>query len=251
VPLTKSTEAKNLPAASTEELYAQMASDLKTAIEIMPQVTYDQTTEGRVTRWAAEALMARIYLFYTGFYNKDALPLSGEGSVSKQQVIDWLDDAITNSGHQLVDNFLELWPYTNSATLADTASMTDNDYIKEYLEDNPNEDITYAEDNGARSPETVFAVQFSNFSNWGVPRGYSNQYQLFFALRGMQSLENTFPYAGGWGQGNSVPASLVDQWQQDEPNDPRLWASVIDIEEELVPQGYQRGQWDFVMESNY
>lgn len=249
VPLTTSTESENLPASSPEELYGQMASDLKTAIEIMPKVSYDQTTEGRVTRWAAEALMARIYLFYTGFYNQDALPLPGEGSVSKQQVIDWLDDSITNSGHQLVDNFLELWPYTNSATLADTASMG-FDYIKEYL-NNTNEDITYAADNGARSPETMFAIKFSNFSEFGVARGYSNQYQLFFALRGMQSLESTYPYAGGWGQGNSIPASLVKQWQQDEPNDPRLWASVIDIEEELVPQGYQRGQWDFVMESNY
>ncbi len=249
VPLKVTTEPANLPAASSEELYAQMATDLKTAIEIMPKNQYTSVEDGRVTPWAAQALMARIFLFYTGFYNQDALPLVDGGSVSKQNVIDWLDDCINNSGHQLVDNFLELWPYTNSATLASLDDM-ENSFIKEYI-DETGEELTYACDNGARSPETMFAIKFSNFSDWGVKRGYSNQYMLYFALRGLQSLDNTFPYAGGWGQGNSIPESLVNQWQEDEPDDVRLWASVIDIEKELIPQGYSRGAWDFVMESNY
>jgi hypothetical protein len=97
----------------------------------------------------------------------------------------------------------------------------------------------------------VFALQFSNFANWDIRRGYSNTYELFYALRGLQNLENTYPFAGGWGQGNSVPSTLVKQWQTDEPNDPRLWASVMDIEKEVIPLGYLRGQWDFVLESNY
>jgi hypothetical protein len=74
---------------------------------------------------------------------------------------------------------------------------------------------------------------------------------LFYALRGLQSLEKTYPFAGGWGQGNSIPTTLVEQWKADEPNDPRLWASVMDIEKEVIPLGYQRGAWDFVLESNY
>lgn len=244
VPLTTSTEPENLPAATSEELYGQMASDLKTAIEIMPNVPYDQIEDGRVTRWAAEALMARIYLFYTGFYQKDALPLADGGTVTKQNVIDWLGDCINNSGHHLVADFHELWPYTNSATIGDYK------YIQDYM-DSTGKSLTYASDNGARNPETMFAVKFSNFSDWGVKRGYSNQYELYFALRGLQPLQNTYPFAGGWGQGNSVPKSLVDEWEADEPNDPRLWASVMDIEKEVVPLGYKRGQWDFVMESNY
>ena len=244
VPLTTKTEPENLPAATSEQLYGQMASDLKTAIEIMPNVSYDQTEDGRVTRWAAEALMARVYLFYTGFYQKDALPLADGGSVTKQNVVDWLGDCISNSGHHLVSDFHELWPYTNSATIGDYK------YIQDYM-DSTGKSLTYASDNGARNPETMFAEKFSNFSDWGVKRGYSNQYELYFALRGLQPLENTFPFAGGWGQGNSVPKSLVDEWEADEPNDPRLWASVMNIEKEVVPLGYKRGQWDFVMESNY
>ncbi|MFW5753888.1 MAG: RagB/SusD family nutrient uptake outer membrane protein [Marinilabiliaceae bacterium] len=261
VPLTIDTEYENLPAAPADELYGQMASDLKKAIEVMPEDKYYEIEDGRVTRWAAEALMARIYLFYTGFYNQDVLPLADGGSVSKQEVIDWLQDCIDNSGHELVDDFHELWPYTNSETI------DDYEYIQDYMEET-GKDLEYASDEGAQNPETMFMIKFSNYADWDVPRGYSNQYQLYFALRGLQPLDKTFPFAGGWGQGNSVPKSLVDQWQADEPDDPRLWASIIDINKEVmdsipnedypensddpyVQTGYLRGQWDFVMESNY
>jgi hypothetical protein len=244
VPLKITTEAVNMGASSSDEIYGQIAADLKNAIELLPDVSYDQTEMGRVTKWAAEALMARVFLFYTGFYNQESIALPDGGSVTKQNVITWLEDAYANSGHYLVDDFHELWPYTNSRTI------DDYQYIQDYMAE-AGKELTYASDNGARNPETVFALQFSNFANWDIRRGYSNTYQLYFALRGLQNLENTYPFAGGWGQGNSVPESLVDQWLADEPNDPRLWASVIDIEEEVIPLGYQRGQWDFVMESNY
>lgn len=245
VPLKLTTEAENLPASSADEIYGQIAYDLKNAIELLPDVPYSETERGRVTKWAAEALMGRIFLFYTGFYNQDAITLpEDEGQVTKQDVINWLEDAYLNSGHYLVDDFHELWPYTNSLT------KDDYQYLQDYMAET-GKDLTYASDYGARNPETMFALQFSNFANWDIRRGYSNTYQLFFALRGLQNLESTYPFAGGWGQGNSVPESLVEQWQEDEPNDPRLWASVMDIEEEIIPLGYQRGQWDFVMESNY
>src|SRR5690606_4912266 len=189
-------------------------------------------------------MMARIYLFYTGFYNKSNIALPEGGSVAKQDVIAWLEDCYANSGHSLVDDFHELWPYTNSETIGDYQ------YIQDYMA-KTGKSLTYASDNGARNPESVFVLQFSNFAGWDIDRGYSNTYQLFYALRGLQNLEHTYPFAGGWGQGNSVPESLVEQWMEDEPNDVRLWASVMDIEEEVIPLGYQRGQWDFVLESNY
>lgn len=239
VPLTISSVAENLPAASADQIYGQMASDLKTAIELMPNDTYDNIQAGHATKWAAEALMARIFLFYTGFYQQQSIALPDGGTVTKQNVIDWLEDCINNSGHQLVGDFHELWPYTNSATIGDY------DYIQDYMAETGKE-LVYASDNGARNPETVFALRFSNYSDWGVKRGYSNQAQLYYGLRGLQFKH---PFAGGWGQGNSVPKTLVDQWMVDEPDDPRLWASVLDIEEELPT--YNKGQWDFVMESNY
>lgn len=242
VPLKITTEMADLGGASPEEIFGQIASDLKAAVSLLPNKPYSNTTEGHVTRWAAQAMMARVWLFYTGFYQKGDLPLAEGGSVSKQEVITMLSECITSSGHILVDDFHELWPYTNSITIQDYP------YIQDYMAET-GKTLTYASDNGARNPETLFALQFSNFADWDIRRGYANQYQLYFALRGLQSLANTYPFAGGWGQGNSIPKAVVDQWQADEPGDPRLWASVLDIEAELP--NYAKGQWDFVMESNY
>ena len=242
VPLKITTEMADLGGATPEEIYGQIASDLKAAVGLLPDKAYTATTEGHVTRWAAQAMMARVWLFYTGFYQKADLPLAGGGSVSKQEVITMLSECITKSGHTLVGDFHELWPYTNALTIQDY------DYIQDYMAETGKQ-LKYASDEGARNPETIFAVQFSNFADWDVRRGYANQYQLYFALRGLQSLANTYPYAGGWGQGNSIPKPVVDMWKANEPNDPRLWASVLDIAAELP--NYAKGQWDFVMESNY
>jgi len=57
--------------------------------------------------------MARAFLFYTGFYGKSTMPVSGGGEVTKQQVISYLEDCINNSGHSLVSDQRNLWPYTN------------------------------------------------------------------------------------------------------------------------------------------
>ena len=242
VPLKLTTELAELGGATPDEIFAQIATDLKTAIELLPSVGYNNTEEGHVTKWAAQAMMARVWLFYTGFYQKADLPLADGGTVNKTDVINWLTDCVNNSGHRLVDDFHELWPYTNSLTI------DDYEYIQDYMAET-GKDLTYASDEGARNPETLFALKFSNFAGWDIDRGYGNMYQLFFALRGLQNVANTFPFAGGWGQGNSIPKPMVDEWMEDEPGDPRLGASVLVIDEEL--SNYAIGQWDFVMESNW
>lgn len=192
VPLKITTEPVNMGASSADSIYGQIASDLKNAIELLPDVPYTETQQGRVTKWAAEALMARIFLFYTGFYQQSAITLPDGGTVTKQDVIAWLEDCYANSGHYLVDDFHELWPYTNRLTIGSYQ------YIQDYMTET-GKSLTYASDDGARNPESVFVLQFSNFANWDIRRGYSNTYQLFYALRGLQNLENTYPFAGGWG----------------------------------------------------
>ena len=74
VPLVLSTVPQNLPRSTADEVYAQIASDLKNAIEIGPSTKYPDFGEGRVSKWAAEGMMARVWLFYTGFYQKSELP---------------------------------------------------------------------------------------------------------------------------------------------------------------------------------
>ena len=240
------TEEQNLGAAEPDAIFAQIASDLKAAIELLPATPYTSTSEGHATRWAAQAMMARTWLFYTGFYQKTELPLAEGGSISKDQVVTWLKELVENSGHRLVDDFHQLWPYTNSLTI------NDYDYMVEYSQESgkPLNSLIYASNEGARNPETIFALQFNVYAGWDIDRGYANTVMLFSGLRGQQK---AFPFAGGWGQGNSVPKHIWDEWEAD---DPRRTASVIDIEAEFGIKtddtpGYERGQWDFVLESNY
>ncbi len=242
VPLVVSTEAVNLPKAPAEDIYAQIASDLKNAIEIMPSKAYSSVSAGHATKWTAEALMARVFLFYTGFYGKDALPLVAEdgtisGSVSKSEVVSWLEDCISNSGHELVGDFRNLWSYTNRYT------VEDYDFTK-------GQGLEWVENDNGVNPETMFAIKFSNFPDWGTTIGYANQYALHFGLRGGQPVENTFPFGQGWGAGPVSPV-IWDKWVQAEPTDTiRREGSIINLPVELP--GYAKGGWaDFIQETDY
>lgn len=126
VPLiTSTTQETNVPRADIDDIYAQIAADLKQAINLMSNRKYNEFVEaGHATKWAAEALMARVFLFYTGFYAKEVLPLKGEdgtlsASVTKAEVIEWVDDCVDNSGHDLLGDYRNLWPYTNEFTVDD------------------------------------------------------------------------------------------------------------------------------------
>jgi hypothetical protein len=141
VPLVITTEPVNYPKADPADLYAQIASDLKTAIEIGPDLRYPTFGEGHVSKWAAEALMARVWLFYTGFYGKTDLPLAEGGSVSKSQVVTWLEDCIEHSGFGLVSDQRNLWPYSNQWTAVDYQYDIDNNLA---WETNENKEIMFA-----------------------------------------------------------------------------------------------------------
>ncbi len=241
VPLVVSTEPVNLPRASSEEIFGQIASDLKMAIGLMPSMPYTGVEAGHATKWAAEALMARAFLFYTGFYNKEYLPLIAEdgsvsGSVSKSEVISWIEDCINNSGHQLVADYRELWSYTNRYT------VEDYEYTK-------GQGLQWVENDGSVNPETVFSIKFSNFASHEGITGYSNQYALYYGFRGGQNLANTFPFGQGWGMGPANPGLWTD-WLEAEPNDPRREATLINIPVE-VPN-YSKGGWgDLIQETDY
>lgn len=224
IPLILKTEAENLPKSPADITYAQIASDLKNAIELMNSSSYTNTESGHATKWAAQALMARVFLFYTGYYNKNELPLpEGEGSITKAQVVGWLDDCISNSGHDLVSDFRNLWPYTNEFTV-------------EHYNYTKGKNLMWEEDG---NKETVFAVKFGTSVDWGdqFKLGYSNQYNLHFGLRTNNGGESTFPFGQGWGAG-PVNSELWNEWLSAEPNDIRRTASILNVETELVSYEY-------------
>lgn len=229
VPLITSTaQETNIARTPVDEVYAQIASDLKNAIELMSGKKYNEYVEaGHATKWAAEALMARVYLFYTGFYKKDSLPLAtaeGAGSISKAEVITWIDDCVSNSGHNLLGDYRNLWPYTNEFT------VDDYNYTKD-AKDKNGKALKWAE-NG--NEETVFALKFCNYAGWESDgqMGFANQFILYFGLRADNGGESTFPFGQGWGQG-PVASTIWDEWKTTEPNDIRMSASILNVNDEL------------------
>jgi hypothetical protein len=222
IPLALSTEPVNIPRTEADLVYGQIAYDLKQAISMLPAVRYNTIESGHATKWAAEALMARVFLFYTGFYNKTELPLGdglGEnaGSVAKTEVISWIDDCIANSGHGLIDDFRRIWAYSNKFT------APEYDFVKDLADAGK----TWVID-GNENQEHVFVVKCSKMADWGTITGYSNQYLIHFGLRADNGGEDTFPFGVGWGAGPVNPTLWTD-WEKAEPNDIRRKASILDV----------------------
>ena len=198
VPLVLSTVPQNLPKSTADEVYAQIASDLKNAIEIGPSTKYPDFGEGRVSKWAAEGMMARVWLFYTGFYQKSELPLAEGGSVSKSQVVAWLEDCIQNSGFGLVSDQRNLWPYTNPYT------------AKDYLYDQEN-NLNWETD---ENKESMFAIKMSNKAGWSADDHLRhNRIVEFYGLR--KTNESAFPFSVQGYSNGPVCEKLWTDWAAD------------------------------------
>ena len=213
VPLVLSTVPQNLPRSTADEVYAQIASDLKNAIEIGPSTKYPDFGEGRVSKWAAEGMMARVWLFYTGFYQKSELPLAEGGSVSKSQVVAWLEDCIQNSGFGLVSDQRNLWPYTNPYT------------AKDYLYDQEN-NLNWETD---ENKESMFAIKMSNKAGWSADDHLRhNRIVEFYGLR--KTNESAFPFSVQGYSNGPVCEKLWTDWAEDPDyaGDYRLVGSICD-----------------------
>ncbi|ATL49273.1 RagB/SusD family nutrient uptake outer membrane protein [Chitinophaga caeni] len=208
-PLVLSPDPENLPRASADELFGQIAADLKMAIEKMPN-TPKVAERGRASKWAAEALMGRAYLFYSGYYKNETINLPGGGTMGKTEVVNYLDDCITHSGYDLYPDFRNLWPYSNLLSKRDGYP---------YSIDN---DLQWAGESGGNY-ETIFAFQNAAKVTWDNV-GDCNRINLYFSPR-EQDEAGIFPYGKGWGFGPVNP-QLWNNWPQ---NDPRKKGSIIDV----------------------
>ena len=243
-------EAMEYPApGSIEEIYGNIAAGLKKAIEIMPARKWDECITGirHATKWDAEALLARVYLFYTGFYSDKegksitTLPLvdfetnelSSE-TLGKDYVVNKLEDCIASSGHSLVPDFRLQWPYTNSATKADYV------YVKNI------EGTWYTDD---INPEEMFSICYSNVAESSRNR---NKFDQYLGVRKRSNYEvNAFPFSRGYGMATVNPY-VWEQWEKDEPGDIRKAASIYSINEEMAdPSKYTWGNDQQMEETGY
>lgn len=202
VPLRTTIEAVNLPRATVDEVYALIASDIKNAVEMMPNKIYQAKSSmaGHATKYAAEAFAARVFLFYTGRYDKKTLPLP-DGEITKEQVVQWLEDCIENSGHDLVSDQRNLWGYTNSATNGSASKKRYEYAVKHKLSWEGNSAI-----------ETLFANKHNLTSNW-TNTWFTNTCAMFYSpsTDNADWQEESYPFQSGWGAGPVSPR-MVSEW---------------------------------------
>ena len=235
------------PQISGEALWGQIVEDCKIAADIMPAV--QSSGDGHVDKYAAEALLGRVWLFTTGFfglsdvtlpaYENEAIGVSiPEGTkLGKADVGKYITDCVNNSGYTLVSDYHNLWAYTNRCSIEDEANPWHGKGYK------------WVEDDGARNPEAMFVIKFNTQPSWSTTIGYANQTALFMGVR-EQSYSNgeCMPFGQGWGMCPVSPA-LVSDWKAIEPNDQRLDASVLPVEKFKGP--YEYGGDSFIQETGY
>jgi len=209
IPLLTEPSIENIPQSPADDTYKLIANDLKFAIDHAKASSFAQITSsqyGHATKWAAESLLTRVYLYYTGYYGKPDLV----GIVTKAEALGYVEDVISNSGHGLVENFSDLWPA--AATYA--SAKAGNAIV----------DNTYA---GETNKEIVFAIKYTYTSDYnGNTDG--NHWMVMNGLRNQAWAASG--YGNGWGACTVVP-ELYTTWPA---GDSRKEASIIAIAEEGI-----------------
>ncbi len=250
VPLVTSLEQTDTKQGDVKELWGQILQDLRDAVEGMPATnSLSGTRQGHVDKYAAEAMLGRAWLFYTGMYCNGTttadmvstvynplteVALPDGTTLTKQDVIGYIDDCVNNSGYSLVPDYRNLWAYSNK--------FTNKDYPFA-------EGTKWVEDDNGINPESMFAVKFNKQASWQTTIGYANGYALFFGVRGQSDIANGFPFGTGWGAGPVAP-NLVKEWKVAEPDDIRLKSTIADKAEEMPKLVYGGGD-GYVQETQY
>ncbi|WP_420315883.1 RagB/SusD family nutrient uptake outer membrane protein [Ekhidna sp.] len=92
--------------SSPVDVYNFIASDLVNAINNLPE-SYSSGETGRATKWAAQALIGRVYLFEQGVYGNG---MNADGTtIDDSYVLAQLEEVINSSGHDLQPNFDDLF----------------------------------------------------------------------------------------------------------------------------------------------
>lgn len=177
VPLLTTPSKDIIAQATPDSVYSLIVKDLKFAADSMPADQYkDKSTNlGRITKYAAAAMLARVYLFYDGVYNNNAggtMP----GGLTKAQALQYCENVISSGNYSLESKFSDLWPAASAKSVA-PGEAVDPDYKE-------------------ASDEIVWVVKFNNDQNW--TNGYADGNRFIINL-GMRNVTSYAPYGNGWG----------------------------------------------------
>lgn len=216
--LTVSTK-ESVPQSDPSVVYTQIFEDLKFAIANIPADAYPKAkaseNDGRMTKYAAEAFMARAYLFYTGYYGAEP------AGCTKAEALAACQDIIDSNEFSLVAEFKNLWPAASGgvAEVGDAETLLGS----------------YAGDGNS---ESLFAIKFTSTQDYNGNND-SNRWQVMVGMRSITAA----PYGKGWGAVTVNPEFL----KAFSIGDTRKVASVIDIQGEGVNKAasFQAGYKDW------
>ncbi|MCM1138343.1 MAG: RagB/SusD family nutrient uptake outer membrane protein [Muribaculum sp.] len=214
IPLFLEPVNENREQADPAEVYAAIFEDLKFAIANIPaNANLTESESGRITKYAVESILARAYLFYSGYYGKDPGFTNAEGVttgvVTKAEALAAVEDVINSGNYGLVADFKTLWPAASLVPIPDSNGW---DTSKS----------TYA---GDYNKEIILAQKFTPTQDYSG----NNDSNRWLVMMGMRSLNFT-PYGKGWGAATVTPYFL-EKYLKD---DPRYTPSVIDLEAEGI-----------------
>lgn len=203
-------EGKNNPSqAEPKAIFAQIVKDLNEAIPAYSDKWNEEATkaengqftnDGMLNKYAAEALLGRVYLFYSGFYGEDP-----EGC-DKAAATAALNDVIESNKYALVSNFKDLWPA--SAAEAPTASAPTNW--------SPMEQTSYKRGN----TESVITMKFNYTADYN---GNNDGNRTIVMVSARSGGNLAYPYGQGWGA-CTVNPNLASELAGDDRG-----CSVVDI----------------------
>jgi hypothetical protein len=275
VPLITSTvitDEMQQQVSAEDAIYPQIISDFVSAKNLMKPERANGS--GHADKFAAEAFIARAYMFWAGFYKgvKDLSTGSGPaitlveqegcsgGSLSQADVVAGLKDIVSTGGYELLPDFRSLWQYSNSLLWdeahdnADGTGNAEGTHAYAFIADMDRANCFDQPGMGNGNKEEIFQIQFMNASKWAIggtynnPRMYSNYLSCFWGLRNGATNDNgrrdkTYPFNQGWGQG-TPSCNLWDDWtdaeRKGEYTDIRKLGTLIDLENELEAYTYEK-----------
>ncbi len=210
VPLLTEPTKEVVPQASADSTYSVIFNDLKFAAENIkynPTREWHNANDGRATAEAAKAMLARVYLFYTGYYGKEP------AEVTKEYVIAGLEDIVSGGNYGLVqedenNGFARLWRAAVATDAGDGLGLDNHDYVGVGCKN-------------AEVNEYIFTMKFNYTQDYnGVTTG--NRWLVMMGLRGISDV-SAVPYGKGWGACTVNP----DAWDVFESGDARQAATII------------------------
>ncbi len=200
VPLLTTPTSDKVPQAKPDEVYKLIVEDLKYASDNIPadKFTDNTSTLGRISRYAAAGMLARVYLFYDGVYNNNEFKTM-PGDLTKADALKYCEEVISSGKFKLENNYADLWRASTALASAKEQGLKD----------------TYKE----ASQEILWVVKFNNDQTWS---GNSNGNRFVINI----GIRNTWaaPYGFGWGA-CTVTNAARNIYSAD---DKRLDASIID-----------------------